>query len=69
MKFPTSCEEFLTTLKAKSKVEGRQEKSKSESCESFNYEEVLKVLGEKRGKSAYFFLVKSRVLPSLAPEV
>jgi len=43
MKFPTTCEEFLTTLKAKSKVEGRQQKS--ESCDSFNYEEVLKVLG------------------------
>lgn len=46
MKFPTTCEEFLTTLKAKSKVEGRQpEKSKSESLDPFNYEEVLKVLG------------------------
>ena len=52
MKFPTTCEEFLTTLKAKSKVEGRQQKSKSESCDSFNYEEALKVLGEKRRKSA-----------------
>ena len=53
MKFPTTCEEFLTTLKAKSKVEGRQpEKSKSESLDPFNYEEVLKVLGEKEKKSA-----------------
>ena len=51
MKFPTTCEEFLTTLKAKSKVEGRQpEKSKSESLDPFNYEEVLKVLGEKGKK-------------------
>ena len=56
MKFPTTCEEFLTTLKAKSKVEGRQpEKSKSESLDPFNYEEVLKVLGEK-GKKVHLEL-------------
>ena len=55
MKFPTTCEEFLTTLKAKSKVEGRcEQKSKSESCDSFNYEEVLKVLGEKEKKVHIF---------------
>ena len=62
MKFPTTCEEFLTTLKAKSKVEGRQQKSKSESCDSFNYEEALKVLGEKSRKSAYFFSLEFHVL-------
>ena len=56
MKFPTTCEEFLTTLKAKSKVEGRQpEKSKSESLDPFNYEEVLKVLGEKGKKVHLLF--------------
>ena len=59
MKFPTTCEEFLTTLKAKTKVEGRcEQKSKSESCDSFNYEEVLKVLGENGGKKVHIFFPK-----------
>ena len=52
MKFPKSCEEFLTTFKglkaAKGRVEGQKEGAqKSQSADEwFNYQEVLKSIGD-----------------------
>ena len=43
--FPKSFEEFLTSLKAKSKVEGQKTNQNEASPDPFNFDEVLKIIG------------------------